>query len=173
MAELNRQQQTLPIAEAIDPQYLLSQEGRKRAVATLHELTELLNIYKGVYSKSIVQFNAEMLKLASNRSPIEQADYVRVAMKKIQGHINDQANFYYLRESWIATASTLVQFFQDNETAIWIEDGQLIVDNDEIGNQLTVISERLDDIALGEHTLMEKRVAILTEAADQFGIRVQ
>lgn len=170
VSNFNNRQNSLELAGIFQPDKLFSSSFRQEALEKLGQLELLLAEYKNFYSQYSVEFTRNLLLASSELPPEERRGEAARLVLKMQQEINEQSDFYSVRESWIVAVRSFVSLFEDHGPKIEFDGEQLLFHDDDLFERFSNLTSTIDHFAAIENAMVQRRVATLMSAGEQLGL---
>lgn len=169
--EFNTRQNALDLEDIFLPENLGDPEKRRESREKINSVESLLVAYQRVYAGFFVQFITEIATTSMLLPEVRRKESIDSLMVTIQKHLNEQAYFYALRESWIKSCRELIALMESEE--VENAGSQLMFEREEGIATMAAITQKIDRVAAEESRLMQQRLNKIQQGANFLGIVIR
>lgn len=136
-----------------------TEHGTRQALDTVARLTELHQAHQQMFAK-FVPAVMEQLTAAIAALPAEKVhEYQQGLVPSLNRTLAEQAEFYANRDRWISAVREMFTIVEKNRDVISVEDGQLLVHDDEVMDRYEAAQQIINDIHEYEVAHMQEKMA--------------
>lgn len=133
--------------------------GTRRALETVDKLAELHEAHKKMFATSVTaamqQLTAAVATLPADKARTQEQGLVDALNQQLA----TQSEFYINRQRWIDAVRAMFAIVEDNRDAITIEDGQMVMHDDEVADRYDAAQQVINDVHQVEVAHMKGRLA--------------
>lgn len=165
-AAYNKAQTELALHEVLLPARFESSEGINQSRETIAALAVLTEQHKEMFATFSRNATAQVLAAAAELTFDRRSEVQGSLIESLNWNIAAQATLYEGRQTWITSASALLDLIETNEGLIDVEGGNLLFHSDDLLDQFNELVARLDAVHAAEvANLQERQVRISRSAA--------
>ena len=169
--EFNTRQNALGLEKIFLPENLGDPEKRRESLERINSAESLLVAYQRIYADFFIQFNTEIATTSVLLPEARRKESIDSLMVTIQKHLNEQAYFYALRESWIKSCRELIALMESEE--VENAGSQMLFEREEGIATMAAITQEIDRLAAEESRLMQQRLQRIQQGANFMGVVIR